>query len=151
MSYQSFPSTEDTTPSINIPTPSTVSVSPISLTVDRSENLPKMPTTNILIDDDQQEEKPLRMLGPLTVGTPRFNGKNAIAFFEAYQDMCAEYRVPNGKMIERIPKYCERQIELWIRTLPAYEQKDWDELVKVVCEEFVGEDIDYQMGSINYL
>jgi hypothetical protein len=120
------------------------SSSDISGTPGTSQNVPTVVVPNL---------SGIRYLGPMPAGRemPFFSGANISEFLERYEAQCEEYAVKGNAVIEKLPQYCELTIRLYIRTIPEWKDRNWEELKKVLKEEYRQDDSLQQMMTLGFL
>src|SRR5215212_2101977 len=73
---------------------------------------------------------------PGTPGAPFFDGRDITEFLERFEDMCSEYYIDKESQVVRLPKYCETSIGRYVRTMQAYQSKDWEELKAALAKDY---------------
>ncbi len=88
---------------------------------------------------------------PGTPGAPFFEGANVTEFLERYGDQCEDAALKDSDKVKRLPRYCSLSIGQYIKTLPEWIGRNWEELSAVMEEEYKDQDTFQQMNSRSFL
>lgn len=84
-------------------------------------------------------------------GALYFNGHNVSDFLERFEEQCQEHRVEKADRFRKLPRYCEKLIGNFVKTLPAWTSQDWDSLVVLMKKEYERDDMDQKIYSLHFL
>jgi hypothetical protein len=73
---------------------------------------------------------------PGTPGILYFRGVRYTNFLIYYEDMCEDYNVTEREQVRRFSRYCAEHIGISIKSLKAYEKRDWKGLKKAILKQF---------------
>ena len=83
-----------------------------------------------------QNVRPNAMLLLSAPGSPCFNRRNISNFLEQFSDLCCNYKLTNMPRIAKLPHYCELYIAKLIKTMRTWQERNWDELLKMLREDY---------------
>jgi len=91
------------------------------------------------------------MPGPDQVNSIHFGGKNITRFLERWEDLCRDHLVSEEEQIERVPRYMDEAIGDYVKSLPTWKERRWEDLKRILIKEFKSNDWDYSTKSKDFL
>src|SRR5438045_7385280 len=88
---------------------------------------------------------------PGTVGVLLFKGDNATEFLDCFDDLCKEYLIADQDKRAKLLQYCSRNVSDSIKSLKAWEDKDYPALWKAILQEYKDYDSYQQTYLIQFL
>jgi hypothetical protein len=73
---------------------------------------------------------------PDTPGTPYFRRTGYTNFLIYYENMCEDYNITEKKQVRRLSRYCAEHINISIKGLKTYEDRNWKRLKKAILKQF---------------
>jgi hypothetical protein len=73
---------------------------------------------------------------PGSAGAPTFDGNDVTEFLDRFEEMCIDYGVSCADMLSKLPRYCSHAIEITLRSLPEWIDREWDSLKKAMLTEY---------------
>ena len=55
---------------------------------------------------------------------PFFDGANVSAFLRAFDEFCDDYEHGDQWRASRVPRFCSRNVSMYVRSLPEYAERD---------------------------
>jgi hypothetical protein len=109
---------------------------------------PPMSTANV---DRRRTALVIPLVQPGTPGAPYFTGHNVTEFLRSYNAMCDDSGLSVTSKADRVDRYCEPSIGGYIRTIPEFNNQDWEELCRVLKKEYRKTDAYQQQRTLSYL
>ena len=91
------------------------------------------------------------MPAPGSPGAPHFIGNNVTEFMERFKEQCDEHGVQGPDVFKKLPRYCEKTIGDFVKTMPEWLEGNWLELCVVMKKEYARRDVDQQINSRQFL
>ena len=88
---------------------------------------------------------------PSAPGSLCFNGRNIFNFLEQFSDLCRDYKLTDMQRIAKLPHYCEIHIAKLIKTMRTWRERNWDELLKTLRENYGPRDLTQKYHSRRFL
>ena len=80
-----------------------------------------------------------------------FNEADIMLFLNHFKLLDKNYYINNLNLIKKLSDYCESEIQEEIRALAEYDQQDWSQIWKQLCEWFYKNDIYQQIYLKSFL
>lgn len=99
--------------------------------------------------------QPIRMIMPLPSpeqqGAPHFKGSNVTRFLRRWEELCANHGIAREGMVSRLPQYMEDIHGDYVRSLPSWQEGDWNDLKTQLLRDFKTDDADHVANSRRFL
>ena len=102
---------------------------------------------------------PVQMVGRYMVPMPLpgqpgalyFDGQNVTEFLERFEEQCQEHNVDRADRFRKLPRYCETLIGNFVKTINAWIDQDWEDLVSTMKKEYEMNDMKQKLNSRHFL
>ena len=71
---------------------------------------------------------------------PYFDGINVSEFLRNFKDFCDDYGYAPEQRTVRVIRYCAGLISAYLRSLPKYAAKEWEDMKAIMLKEWEQED-----------